>query len=378
VTLLKKATIKSYDAAGHRAAVQIAGSLGVWLEDVPVATDVPAADVVAGRACSVLFLDEGNPEDAVVLEVHGALPSGGGGVTDHGALTGLADDDHPQYGALAQAETVAALWTFGAGIRLAASQAIKDSGGGNRYTPAASSPHNTLSGDVYGPIPAHWGVNSPPSSTASLVVWPWALSFGAGATVDGLRLLDGVTLTLSGNAVTVHGIKGQPQIGAGAGTSLHFIRGLRYSPLLLGSGSAFELAALQVFWQTLNYSGTLTSAYGVHVPAATTTNLTGAVTNAYGVRIDNQAPHTNVTNGYGLYIADLSAGGTVRHLIHAGPATPYLRLLGAANPPNAGLGTEGDSNLYLLWTENGATNLRQVRWRQQSSLGAGDRVLIAV
>jgi len=25
------------------------------------------------------------------------LPSGGGGVTDHGALTGLADDDHPQY-----------------------------------------------------------------------------------------------------------------------------------------------------------------------------------------------------------------------------------------------------------------------------------------
>jgi hypothetical protein len=24
-------------------------------------------------------------------------PSGGGGVSDHGALTGLSDDDHPQY-----------------------------------------------------------------------------------------------------------------------------------------------------------------------------------------------------------------------------------------------------------------------------------------
>jgi len=26
-----------------------------------------------------------------------AVPQGGGGVTDHGALSGLADDDHPQY-----------------------------------------------------------------------------------------------------------------------------------------------------------------------------------------------------------------------------------------------------------------------------------------
>jgi hypothetical protein len=26
-----------------------------------------------------------------------ALNGGGGGVTDHGALTGLTDDDHPQY-----------------------------------------------------------------------------------------------------------------------------------------------------------------------------------------------------------------------------------------------------------------------------------------
>lgn len=26
-----------------------------------------------------------------------AVPAGGGGITDHGALTGLADDDHPQY-----------------------------------------------------------------------------------------------------------------------------------------------------------------------------------------------------------------------------------------------------------------------------------------
>lgn len=33
-----------------------------------------------------------------------------GGVTDHGALSGLSDDDHPQYGALAQAETITGNW----------------------------------------------------------------------------------------------------------------------------------------------------------------------------------------------------------------------------------------------------------------------------
>ena len=34
-----------------------------------------------------------------------------GGVADHGLLIGLADDDHTQYGALAQAEVITGLWT---------------------------------------------------------------------------------------------------------------------------------------------------------------------------------------------------------------------------------------------------------------------------
>ena len=83
MAVLKKATIKSYDAATHKASVQIAGSLAVWLDSVPVATDIPAADVQAGRSCSVLLFDDSNPADAVVLEVHGALPSGSGSEHDH-------------------------------------------------------------------------------------------------------------------------------------------------------------------------------------------------------------------------------------------------------------------------------------------------------
>lgn len=77
MTVIKKAVIKSYDDDAHKATVQIAGSLGVWLESVRVATDIPAADVVVGRQCAVLFLDPSNQDDAVVITIQGALPSAG-------------------------------------------------------------------------------------------------------------------------------------------------------------------------------------------------------------------------------------------------------------------------------------------------------------
>ncbi len=78
MTVIKKAIVKSYDAATHKAAVQIAGSLGVWLEGIRVATDIPAADVVVDRQCTILFIDPSNQDDALVLTIQGELPSGDG------------------------------------------------------------------------------------------------------------------------------------------------------------------------------------------------------------------------------------------------------------------------------------------------------------
>ncbi len=94
MTTLKRATIKSYSGATHRASLQIAGSLSVWLDGVPVATDIAAADVVAGRECAVLFFTDDNPDDAVVICVYGAAPSSpGGSITvqesDVDAVTGV-------------------------------------------------------------------------------------------------------------------------------------------------------------------------------------------------------------------------------------------------------------------------------------------------
>jgi hypothetical protein len=77
VSEIRRAVVKSYDAAAHKADVQIAGSLAVWLDAIRVATNIPAADVVSGRQCTVLFLDPSNQDDAVIITIQGALPSTG-------------------------------------------------------------------------------------------------------------------------------------------------------------------------------------------------------------------------------------------------------------------------------------------------------------
>jgi len=78
MTTLKRGTIKAYTAATHKASVQIAGSLSVWLNDLPVAVDIPPPLVVAGRECAVLLFTDDNPDDGIVVAVHGAAPSGVG------------------------------------------------------------------------------------------------------------------------------------------------------------------------------------------------------------------------------------------------------------------------------------------------------------
>jgi hypothetical protein len=89
MTTLKRGTIKAYNATAHKASVQIVGSLSVWLNDLPVATDIPPALVTAGRECAVLLFTDDNPDDGVVVAVHGAAPSGVGA----GSRIQDADDD---------------------------------------------------------------------------------------------------------------------------------------------------------------------------------------------------------------------------------------------------------------------------------------------
>lgn len=67
---LKKATLKSFDSGNYKATVQLVGSYKVYLENVTVARNLPAAEMVAGRKTAVLFFDEYNPKEAVVVAVY--------------------------------------------------------------------------------------------------------------------------------------------------------------------------------------------------------------------------------------------------------------------------------------------------------------------
>ena len=67
---LKKATLKSFDSGNYTATVQLAGSYKVYLEDVVVAQNLPAAEMTAGRKVAVIFFDEHNPKEAVVIAVY--------------------------------------------------------------------------------------------------------------------------------------------------------------------------------------------------------------------------------------------------------------------------------------------------------------------
>ena len=405
---IKKATIKSYSAATHKATVQIAGSLGVWLDAIRVATDIPAADVVAGRQCTVLFLDPANQDDAVILTIQGALPSGGGGgVTDHPALTSLdyasaghtgfetpagaqakvdthvaAADPHTVYGALAQAETWAALQTFSAGIQLAANQQIKDSGGAGRILLTASGgfplAHITLTGNTKITGYVYMKDATVPLADAG------GLYIKCNTTLAGAY---GMIADVGNFASGVPG--GQVGIGGkclpGGTTALGDIFGLDFVAGSLNTSALANAAGCRVqTYIALSTTGVITNLTSFislppsRVAAGTQpTNTRGlwiqdaaggfTPTNAIGVDID---AITGGTNRYGLRIGDI-AGGTIARLLELGP-TPYLRLLGSGNwTPTA-----NQTPLYLA--EGATPTLRQLQWKAGNALVAGDKVLVLV
>ena len=67
--MIIKGVLKAFDSGTYTATVQVQGSLPVWLEDVPVSRDIPTVEIVSGRNVAILFLDPGNPDDAVVTAV---------------------------------------------------------------------------------------------------------------------------------------------------------------------------------------------------------------------------------------------------------------------------------------------------------------------
>jgi len=68
--MTKKGILKAFDSGTYTATVQIAGSLSVWLEGVPVSRGIPSDEMIVGRNCTMIFLDESNPRVALVAAVY--------------------------------------------------------------------------------------------------------------------------------------------------------------------------------------------------------------------------------------------------------------------------------------------------------------------
>ncbi len=67
---LKKAVLKSFNSGNYTATVQLDGSQKAYLEGISVARNLPAAEMTLGRRVAVIFFDEHNARDAVVIGVY--------------------------------------------------------------------------------------------------------------------------------------------------------------------------------------------------------------------------------------------------------------------------------------------------------------------
>ena len=67
---LRKAVLRNFNSGNYTATVQLVGSYKVYLEDVAVARNLPIAEMTTGRKVAVIFFDEHNPKEAVVVAVY--------------------------------------------------------------------------------------------------------------------------------------------------------------------------------------------------------------------------------------------------------------------------------------------------------------------
>jgi hypothetical protein len=67
---LRKAILKSFNSGDYTATIQLSGSHKVYLEDIAVSRGIPAAEMALGRKVAVIFFNEHNPKEAVVIAVY--------------------------------------------------------------------------------------------------------------------------------------------------------------------------------------------------------------------------------------------------------------------------------------------------------------------
>ena len=180
------------------------------------------------------------------------------------------------------------------------------------------------------------------------------------------------TAPLAGQMYGVSGKVASSNSDSGNSSQLFGLDFLAAAGRTTGSPTVTFLIGCQAKFSAFGSGITVTD--GAAFKAGRATTIFSAFTRAMGMWIPNIGKSTDTTV-YGLRIDDQTLG-TNRYLAWFGGANPNLRI-DAGTPPDAASATEGDTNIYAAIMENGTVTMRQFRWRQQSSLGATDKVLIA-
>jgi len=72
---IKRGILQSFDTRSYTASVLVIEATSYVLSSVPIATFVDGTSAVAGAQCAVLFFDESNHTDAVIIAVYGTAPT---------------------------------------------------------------------------------------------------------------------------------------------------------------------------------------------------------------------------------------------------------------------------------------------------------------
>ncbi|AAW40381.1 hypothetical protein [Dehalococcoides mccartyi] len=67
---IKRAVLKVFNSVAYTASIQLAGDYKSMLEEVKVARNIPAAEMLAGRNLGVWFFDDHNTKDTLVIAVY--------------------------------------------------------------------------------------------------------------------------------------------------------------------------------------------------------------------------------------------------------------------------------------------------------------------
>ena len=73
--IIRRGILQSFNAASYTASVLIIEATNYVLQSVPISTSVDGTSAIAGAACAVLFFDETNYTDGVIIAVYGSAPS---------------------------------------------------------------------------------------------------------------------------------------------------------------------------------------------------------------------------------------------------------------------------------------------------------------